>query len=70
MAFRDTPLENVGLAGLGMDLMVVFFFCDFFLGLSMLEKAWDGCCVTTLQAVISCMPPAVYNDACVHQQFK
>jgi hypothetical protein len=31
MAFRDTLLGIVGLAGLGMDLMVLFFFCDFFL---------------------------------------
>jgi hypothetical protein len=30
MAFRDTLLGTVGLAGLGMDQMVLFFFCDFF----------------------------------------
>jgi hypothetical protein len=30
MAFRDTLLETVGLAGLGTDLMVLFFSCDLF----------------------------------------
>jgi hypothetical protein len=30
MAFRDTLLGTVGLAGLGTDLMAPFFFCDFF----------------------------------------
>ncbi len=38
MAFRDTLLGTVGLAGLGMDLMVLFFFCDFFLGWGMLKR--------------------------------
>jgi hypothetical protein len=28
--FRDTLLGTIRLAGLGMDLMVLFFFCDFF----------------------------------------
>jgi hypothetical protein len=27
--FRDTLLGTVGFAGLGMDLMVLFFFCNF-----------------------------------------
>ena len=30
LAIRDTLLGTVGLADLGMDLMVLFFFCDFF----------------------------------------
>ncbi len=51
MAFRDTLLDTVGLAGLGMDLMVLFFFCDFFWGMGMLKRPetivvwqhWVGC---------------------------
>ena len=38
MGFRDTLLGPVGLAGLGMDQMVLFFFCDFFWGLGMLKR--------------------------------
>jgi hypothetical protein len=41
MAFWDTLLGTVGLAGLGMDLrdlMVLFFFCYFFWELGMLER--------------------------------
>ena len=38
LAFRDTLLGTVGLADLGMDLMVLFFFCDFFWGLGMLKR--------------------------------
>ncbi len=38
MAFRETLLDTVGLAGLGMDLMVLFFFCDFFWGMGMLKR--------------------------------
>lgn len=38
MGFRDTLLVPVGLAGLGMDQMVLFFFCDFFWGLVMLKR--------------------------------
>ncbi len=34
---RDTLLEIVGMAGIGMDLMVLFFFCDFYRGLDMLQ---------------------------------
>jgi hypothetical protein len=30
MALQDTLLGTVGWAGLGTDLMVLFFFCDFF----------------------------------------
>jgi hypothetical protein len=30
MVFRVTLLETVGFAGLGTDLMALFFFCDFF----------------------------------------
>ena len=37
LAIRDTLLGTVGLADLGMDLMVLFFFCDFFWGLGMLK---------------------------------
>ncbi len=37
MAFRDMLLGTVGLAGLGADLMVLFFFCDFFWGLGTLK---------------------------------
>jgi hypothetical protein len=29
MAFRDTLLWTVGWAGIGTDLIVLFFFCDF-----------------------------------------
>jgi hypothetical protein len=36
-AIRDTLLGTVGLAGLGTDLMVLFFFYDFF-GLGMLKR--------------------------------
>ncbi len=51
MAFRDTLLGTVGLAGLGTDLIVLFFFCDFFWGLGMLKRSetivlwrhWFGC---------------------------
>ncbi len=32
LTFRDTLLRSVGLAGLGTDSMVMFFFCDFFWG--------------------------------------
>ena len=38
MAFRDTLLGTVGVAGLGMDQMVQFFFCSFFWGLGMLKR--------------------------------
>ncbi len=38
MAFRGMLLGTVGLAGLGTDLMVLFFFCDFFWGLGMLKR--------------------------------
>ena len=34
---RDTLLEIVGLADSGMDLMVLFYFCNFFRGLGMLK---------------------------------
>jgi hypothetical protein len=30
LAYQDTLQDVVGLAGLGMDLMVLFFFCDLF----------------------------------------
>jgi hypothetical protein len=30
LAFRDTLLETVGLASLGMDWMMLFFSCDIF----------------------------------------
>jgi hypothetical protein len=36
--FRDTLLGTIRLAGLGMDLMVLFFFCDFFWGLGVLKR--------------------------------
>ena len=38
MAVRDTLLATVGLAGLGMDQMVLFCFCDFFWGLGMSKR--------------------------------
>ena len=37
LAIRDTLLGIVGLADLGMDLVVLYFFCDFFWGLGMLK---------------------------------
>jgi hypothetical protein len=48
---RDTPLATVGVAGLGMDLMVLFLFCNFFRGLGVLKRPetivacrhWFGC---------------------------
>ncbi len=51
LAFWDTLLETVCLAGLGMDLMALFFFCDIFWGLGMLRRPetivvwrhWFGC---------------------------
>jgi hypothetical protein len=42
MAFRDTLLGAVGLAGLGMYLIVLFFLCDFFSGLDMLKTPLCG----------------------------
>ena len=36
--FWDTLLGTVGLAGVGMDQMVLFFFCDFLRGLGMLKR--------------------------------
>jgi hypothetical protein len=36
MTFRDTLMGTVGLAGT--DMMVLFFFCDFFWGLNMLKR--------------------------------
>ncbi len=49
--FWDTLLGTVGLAGLGPDLMVLFFFCDFFSGLGVMKRPetivmlrhWFGC---------------------------
>ena len=38
MGFRTTLPGPVGLAGLGMDQMVLFFYCDFFWGLAMLKR--------------------------------
>jgi hypothetical protein len=51
LAFQDTLLEIVGLAGLGTDLMVLFFFWDIFWVLGVLKRPetivvwrhWFGC---------------------------
>jgi hypothetical protein len=51
MAFGDTLLGTVGLAVLGTELMVLFFFCDFFSGLGVMKRPetivvlryWFGC---------------------------
>ena len=38
LAIRDTLLGTVGLAGVGMDQVVLFYFCDFFWGFVMLKS--------------------------------
>ncbi len=38
MAFRDNLNRGCGLPGLGTDLMVLFYFCDFFWRLGMLKR--------------------------------
>ncbi len=56
LALRDTLQEIVGLAGIGMNLMMLFFFCNFSWGLGMSAissegwvcwKTWNDCCVAT-----------------------
>jgi hypothetical protein len=55
LAFRDTLLGTVGLADLGMDLKVLYFFCDFFWGLGMLKRPELLVCGDIGLVVLSCV---------------